>query len=303
MKEFNLDDFNINNQLEVLPYQRAMESYYCKNFEDSNIIMARLVKNSLGNEAISSLNIVNDDKKEKLKKLFYDISLNITNKFDNSFNAAGSYLTDKESEFYMACDQEGIVAQKALYQAMEIIGINEISQQEINEVINNITVEDSLMLIIKRLRLKEKINEEQFEQIKQETLTFCKNPENMRNILAKVVPIDDYYYERIYREKKENDESILKFNDGKAKNDNNLKIIDLSLRLANATWFAAQRHCAKKDGNTDRINPDKRNGVFNTPDNRHIKQFQEALENGASHSEAVIRLSFELCKDAWMLED
>lgn len=282
--------------------QKATDSYNCDSFEKSNSIMAEIVRDELGEEAANSLYLL-DPQRKKLKTIFYDAALTVANGFRTSFDENGNYLSEKESDFWVACDKEGPVAKQYLREALEITEIGDKSPEHTSDVLNNVFVEDAIELVVKTLKSNKMLDENYSQQVERELLELCKDSKKAKELFSKAVPTDDYYYSRINREEKINDESILKFNNGEAHNSDDQKIIDLSLRLANATWLAAQRHSAKKDGKTDRINPSKRGGVFNTPDHRHIQQYREAIASRLSPSAAITRVVFELCKDSWMLED
>lgn len=281
----------------------ACKSYDSKNFDEANQIMSLLVENTLGKEAIKSMKISDDADKDKISKVFHNAALEVVNGFRVSFDNEANYLGERETEFWKACDQEGPVAKKYLKIILNDLNKEKILLNRVDSVINNVYVEDAIKLSIQTLELNNIFDKEKTVGMENELLNLCKNDKLVREIFAKVVPTNDYYYDRIYREEKTNDESVLKFNNGKAHDEDDLRVIDLATRLANATWLAAQRHCAKKDGNMDRIDPNKRGGVFNTPDYRHIQQYKEAIGSGLSKKEAVMRVVFELSKDGWMLED
>lgn len=282
--------------------REALAAYESTSFEESSTIMAELAMNILGEEAADSLGLTDQNQRNKLKSIFHDAALAIGNKFKNSFNQNGEFLPEQSDSFWLACDAEGPIAKDMVGKAAEAIGLS-LKPADIKNLQENVYVEDTIKLILEGLKTNNIISAQQAIDIEQDILALCANPKQARDLFAKVVPPTDYYYSRIFREKKENNESILKFNDGQPHNTNDLQLINLSLRLANATWLAAQRHSAKKDGTTDRINPDKRNGVFNTPDYRNIEQFKQALHEGCNPNEAIIRVAFELSKDSWMLED
>lgn len=283
--------------------QRALKAYECTSFEEANNLMADLTEDVLGGEAAGSLG-VEGKSREALQSVFYDAGKKTTDNFSNSFDTQGNYSPEKETEFWEACDCEGPVAKEMIKKAIEAIDISDLTPEHIRELLNNVYFEDAIKLSIKTLRLNKRLDDEQLSVLEQKALALCIDPQEVRDILNRVIPHDDYYYNRIDRNEKVNDESILKFNNSESHEEDDLKVIEVSLRLANATWFAAQRHCAKKDGNTDRINPKKRGGVFNIPDSRHIKQFKEVMEDSELNDvDAVLRIAFELSKDSWMLED
>ena len=282
--------------------EKALEAYESNSFEESNTIMAELVMNILGEEAADSLALTDKNQRDKLKSIFHEAALAIGNKFQNSFSQSGEFIPEQSDYFWSACDAEGPIAKDMVGKAAEAIGLS-LKPADIKNIQENVYVEDTVKLILETLKVNNIINPQQAIDIEQNILKLCANPKQARDLFAKVVPPTDYYYSRIFKEKKENDESILKFNNGQPHNTEDLQLINLSLRLANATWLTAQRHSAKKDGTTDRIDPDKRGGVFNTPNYRNIQQFKQALRDGCDHNEAVMRVAFELSKDSWMLED
>lgn len=279
----------------------GLAAYESSDFGLANEQVARIARDFLGEEAADSLELLDVEKREKLKSVFYNASLEVTGAFGKSFDEAGNYIPESEAAFWAACDTEGPVAKKNVKAAAEAAGIT-INPEKIKELINNVRVEDAVELSVLSLKASGVLGEEDGE-VGGEVLKLCESQDYAREVFSKVVPKDDYYYPRISRTEKVNDESILKFGGGVAHTEEERKVIDLAIRLANATWLSAQRHCAKKDGKTDRVDPDKRGGVFNTPDYRHIQQFQEAKATGLTSAEAVMRVAFELCKDSWMLED
>jgi hypothetical protein len=293
---------NSLKQVRFLLQVDGLRAFDSDNFDEANRIMSSLVKNTLGEEAIKSLNISNDLQKEEIRKCFLNAALEVANRFSLSMDRNGNYIKEKENEFWQACDQEGPVAKKYLMIVLDNLSTN-CNPDRIHNVINRVYVEDAIKLATRTLGTNRVFDKEKTESLENELSMMCKNIKQTKDVLAKVVPTSDYYYDRIYREEKINDESILKFNQGEAHGNDDLRIIDLATRLANATWLVAQRHCAKKDGKTDRIDPSKRGGVFNTPDYRHIQQYKEAIDLGLSDKEAVMRVVFELVKDGWMLED
>lgn len=281
---------------------RALQAFEIKSFSESNHLMAEIVKDALGGEATISLAIKDQEQKEKLKSIFYEAALTATQAFQDSFNQEGDYDLSKESAYWAACDQEGPIAKSFIVRAAQVINIDT-NQQHISEVTNNVTFEDATRLAIRTLLTYGIINEQSAKKIESTIIELCREPQKVRDMLARVIPPTDHYYQRIRMEEKKNDESILKFNNGNPHADEDLKIINLSLRLANATWLAAQRHAAKKDGHTDRIDPSKRSGVFNTPDRRQLQQFFQCKTQKMNDIESVLRIAFELTKDSWMIED
>jgi hypothetical protein len=298
-----MEDFNKNISLEERKEdlrRRALVAYD-QNFRQSNEHMAQIVKDFLGEEGTYAMRLDAPEKREKLQSIFYNAARTTVAAFEEAFDADGNYKPLGEKAFWAACDNEGPIAKKSVAQAVEILGLA-IDEKQINELLNNVLLEDAAKLSLDVLQRNVLLSNDEVEKTKSEITEWCKDPGHVRKILERVIPQTDYYYQRITRIEKVNDESILKFGNGASHSDDELKAIDIALRLANATWFAAQRHCAKKDGTIDRIDPDKRGGVFNTSDYRHIQQFQEARKAGLTPSEATLRIAFELCKDSWMLE-
>lgn len=285
--------------------EEALRSYEAEDAGEANEIMAQMIRKYLGKEAAVSLGL-DGEKAEALEQLFYEAALGVTGGFMKAFDERGEYDPDRQPEYWAACDAEGPAAKAALEKAVEkgiIVGVR---PEDIADSLNSVTVEDALKLTMKSLEAKGCLGGENKDLIMEDLLEKCQDPKAMRDMFAKVVPADDYYYGRIYREEKIDDESILKFDGkggGREHGEKEVKVIELGLRLANSTWMAAQRYCAKKDGNTDRIDSEKRGGVFNTPDTRCARQFEAALGAGMTESEAVMRVVFEMCKDSWMLED
>ncbi len=282
--------------------QAGEEAYKSADFNRSNVLMAELTRDVLGEEAADSLELTDQQKRDNLKRVFHDAATTVLSQFRSAFDDKGNYLEGNDETFWKACDLEGPTAKEKLNEALSTLGI-ELPQEKLAMLLNNVSTEDALKLSLGVLRQYQIMDDSSAQEIEQDVLGLCKDQKGARDLFAKVVPTSDYYFSRIYREEKVNDESILKFNNGEPHSQEELKVINISLRLANATWLAAQRHSAKKDGNLERVDPDKRGGVFNSPDYRHVTQFEEARRSGLSDSEAVMRVAFELCKDSWMLED
>ncbi len=293
---------NPENQRAALLAQKAMQAYETDDFAQANEHMAELANDILGAEAADALQVTDDEQRTRLQAAFSDAGRTTLNAFRDAFDAHGAFRPENEAAYWAACDTEGPTAKASLGKALEAIKLS-VPPEQIRAILNNVAFEDAAVLAIDTLRENGTLEEENADEAEAQIIALCEDPDKVRELLERVVPTTDYYYDRIRRTEKINDESILKFNRGAAHGPDDLTVINLGLRLANATWLVAQRHAAKKDGNTDRIDPTKRNGVFNTPDTRQLRQFAEAREQGLSDTEAVARVAFELCKDSWMLED
>ncbi len=107
----------------------------------------------------------------------------------------------------------------------------------------------------------------------------------------------------------EDEQTSLTFSESSAEiSQETLLVLDVVIRVTNATWKASQIHRAQWEGTTDRIDSDKREAydVFDTL--KHV-QFEkvraEAQEKGLPNPEivALYRVAFEVWKDIRELKE
>jgi hypothetical protein len=80
--------------------------------------------------------------------------------------------------------------------------------------------------------------------------------------------------------------------------DKGLDTLGLGVRMANCTWKSGQVHRAAWEGNTSRIDPEKRGGVYNPFDFLKAEKFHQ---NGAN-ADAFALTVFEVYKDLHELQ-
>jgi len=189
------------------------------------------------------------------------------------------------------------VALEYLPEALDLLLTNDdralLKRDEIIRIVKSATLDDMVEIATETLKRWGVLSEELIKALNERLRNLY--PEEIKIRLGEIIPIDDYFYQQI---------SDIPFIEETNIERRPIEIIilDMGIRLANATWKVDQVHRAAWEGSTERIDPTKRGGVFNPYDLLQITKFKESLEEGRSPEDATLRVAFELWKDVIELQ-
>lgn len=239
------------------------------------------------------------DKARELQPLFTKACTESCMAFEDVFDSAGNVLTGKDDlKKIYSLDQAkaAAIALSHVQEALSIVDI-EVSADRIIDVLRKVDFVQVMDLTSQRLGSL--IEGTDMSDVI--TKTKKNSSDEIRASLHKMLPhIDDY---SPWREPFMDTISINPNIEQLSTEDQ--QIVEMSVRLANATWKAHQVHRAAWEGNDDRINPQKRDGVFNPYDLLKKQQYEQyaLLEPKLSDEELLIRISWEIMKDVIELQE
>lgn len=215
----------------------------------------------------------------KAKAVFETAAREAGETFSSAFTKDGKKIEQNEDAYNKAMKAAGGVAAKHLSDLFPGM-----SKLEITSILQRATFSETLDLVAMRIAG----TTEATAQVK------AGSAKEIRETLHTIAK-GDYFEENI-------DSMPIK---GKAKfTGEELAVLDMATRLANATWMVGQVHRAAWEGSTGRIDPAVRE-AFNPYDllmtTQFNRQFSEAKGQGLSDAEArkqaVTRVAFEVWKD------
>lgn len=229
----------------------------------------------------------------QLESVFIKAAEEAGQKFAPAFDEAGKPIKENEGQYKQAMNAAGEVALNHLPDAVKAVGVQVYSESADKMIdVSADQIKDSL----RRADFKDVLEYTSYEIIRnfprdtvdaaRQTLDYSQN--TIKEILHETAK-GDYFEDRI--------DSIPINETREAQTESDQQILDTAIRLANATWKVGQVHRAAWEGNTSRIDPNKRGGVFNPFDLLKRQQFEGYKAQGLSDEKAMIRTAFEVYKD------
>jgi len=262
-------DLEALKKLQESLVDNAKTALAAPDFETRNSLMAQAV----GEESsfLAAKSIDNPEAADKLKVIFAQACQESGEKFSVAFNESGEKNPDKEKEYKSAMNAAGEVALSHLSEALKVAGID----IDVKALLREATFDDVLKVVAKELK-----------QAAPEGLTADKVRESLHKTAK-----GDYFEDQI--------DSLPFSEGGKELSDEEEQSLDMSVRLANATWKAGQVHRAKWETGDkfegSRIDPNKRE-AFNPFDLLKQEQYKKYEEQYGAE-EALIRVGLEVYKD------
>lgn len=284
-----------NNLYYLLSIQKeltegANSAYKKRSFKKRNSIMAKAVSF----EAAKLAAIPYSDLSDTTEKILFDFFLNATRKagmlFKDSFDSQGNPIKNNKAKYENAVKNAGKIALDYLPKVVNeinnyIFSDNKpIDQNAITQIVKSATFNDMVVIIEKILSRWGILREKDIEQLNINELS----PEQIKDKLRNIISNEDYFYGNI--------ENISFAESGQKSEEEKIKILELAIRLANATWKVGQVHRAAWEENDDRINPKKRE-VFNPLDLLIINKFENVFSKTSSRTDAILIAAFEIWKD------
>ena len=228
---------------------------------------------------VGEVSVIGSADRTKARAAFETAAREAGEAFSSAFTKDGKKIEQNEGAYNKAMNAAGGIAAKHLGDLFP-----EMSKLEITGILQRATFSETLDLVAMRIAG----TSEAVAQVK------GGSAREIRGTLHAIAK-GDYFEGNI-------DSMPIK---GRAKfTGDELAVLDMATRLANATWMAGQVHRAAWEGNTGRIDPNVRE-AFNPYDllmtTQFNRQFSEAKGQGLSDAEArkqaVTRVAFEVWKD------
>ena len=236
-------------------------------FEGRNDRMAKAVGQESGLLAAKSVN--KPEAADRLVGIFTQASVESGQTFAPAFDEAGRQVEGKDKEYKGAMNAAGEVALRHLPEALQAAGIEGV---DINELLGGATFDDILKVTA--------------EQLGVEVPDGMKSAEIKKSLHESAK--GDYFEDQI--------DSLPFGKKGAELSDQEKQALDISVRLANATWKVGQVHRAAWEGNNSRIDPAKRE-AFNPFDLLKKTQYEGEIKKGRTLQEALARVALEVYKD------
>ena len=273
----------------------ATLAYYTYNFQERSSNMATAVSYEAANLAVIAIG--KPLKPDELFNVFLKATQKAAELFKPCFTPEGMPIKEKGADYKNATKAAGRVALEYLPEALDLLLTNDdrtlLKKNEIIRIVKSATLDDMVGIATETLKRWGVLSEESIKALNEKLRNL--SPEEIKRRLGEIIPKDDYFYQQIsdipFREETNIERRPIE-----------IIILDMGIRLANATWKVGQVHRAAWEGNTERIEPTKRGGVFNPYDLLQITKFKESLEEGRSPEDATLRVAFELWKDVIELQ-
>jgi len=286
-----------NNLLELQKnlFSSAISAYNTHGFQERGSAMATAVSQEAAN--LATIAIGEPLRAYEFFNVFFEATQKAAGLFKPCFTPEGMPIKEKEADYKKAIKSAGKVALEYLPEALDLLLTNDdralLKRDEIIRIVKSATLDDMVEIATETLKRWGVLSEELIKALNERLRNLY--PEEIKIRLGEIIPIDDYFYQQI---------SDIPFIEETNIERRPIEIIilDMGIRLANATWKVDQVHRAAWEGSTERIDPTKRGGVFNPYDLLQITKFKESLEEGRSPEDATLRVAFELWKDVIELQ-
>jgi hypothetical protein len=283
-----------NNLLELQKnlVSGAISAYNTHDFQERSSAMATAVSQEAAN--LAAIAIGEPLRADELFKVFLEATKKAAGLFEPCFTPEGIPIKEKGADYTNATKAAGSVALEYLPTALGALDIL-LTNDEIIRIVKSATFDNMVEIATETLKRWGVLSEELIKALNERLRNL--SPEEIKIRLGKIIPKDDYFYQQI------SDIPFREETDIERRPIEKIIILDMGIRLANATWQVGQVHRAAWEGSTERIDPTKRGGVFNPYDLLQITKFKKSLEEGCSPEDAILRVAFELWKDMRELQN
>ena len=288
-----------NNLLELQKnlFSSAISAYNTHDFQERGSTMATAVSQEAAN--LAAIAIGEPLRADELFKVFLEATKKAAGLFEPCFTSEGMPIKEKGADYKNAIKSAGKVALEYLPEALDLLLTNDdralLKRDEIIRIVKSATLDDMVEIATETLKRWGVLSDESIKALNEELRNL--SPKEIKRRLGEIIPKDDYFYQQIpditFRKETNIERCPIE----------KIIILDMGIRLANATWKVDQVHRAAWEGSTERIDPTKRGGVFNPYDLLQITKFKKSLEEGRSPEDAILRVAFELWKDMRELQN
>jgi len=235
------------------------------------------------------------DNLSELEPTFIKAAEEAGQKFAPAFDEKGNPIKENEAQYKLAMNAAGEVAFSHLPEAVKAVGV-QVYSKALDQMVD--VSADQIKDSLRRADFKDVLEYTSYEIVRNlprdavEGVSVNKileySPATMREIIHELAK-GDYFEDQI--------DSIPINEIRESQTEEDQQILDTALRLANTTWKEGQVHRAAWEGNTSRIDPNKRGGVFNQYDLLKRQQFENYKAQGLPDDKAMVRVAFEVYKD------
>jgi hypothetical protein len=274
------------NQLQGQLSSQARVALGARTFGSRNRAHAKAVGFESGLLAARAAGIKGGRELGRVIGVFTKASRQSGEAFSSAFTVGGQKIEAREGDYKKAMNAAGPVASKHLVAlAHALTGKGRLTaakkkaiRGELATILANVRVEDLATLVGRDLGKR---------GVRMSGSAIVRSVQSQ-------IPKDDWAYGDIAKMK-------TRGKGDRPLTERQLTLLSGALRLANATWKAGQVHRAAWEGNTSRITPTERGGVYNPYDVLKVKMYNDtysAAGRGAKAEQAAIsRVVFEVFKD------
>lgn len=254
----------------------AHEAYEAASFDARTQQMAEVVADEAAELASASLSRSGASAdRNALRDSFYAANVEAGRAFADAFDIGGAPVPDNKDAVRAGQKAAGTAALRQLPGALHAAGVDVADPQAL---LNTMTFQDVVRLTAAQLEVPEPTG------LDSQTVRLSLLGDNER---PGTVDKNDYFYDRI---------SDLPLDEEAPLTVDAERVLDVAVRLFNATWKTGQVHMAANEGKDDRINPQVRE-AFNPYDLLKTVQYQRLLNEGYASDDATVRVAFEVWKD------
>lgn len=256
------------------------------NFAARNVVMAKTVSDVAVPQLLRALGKQSDSQfRELAHSIAEEAAIQAGTEFRGAFREDGQPIPEQKAEYKRAVNAAGSIALRHLAPLAREID-PAMDEKEIRATLQATTFEDVVDVALNTLTRTGALDGASSSSLREELRNAVTSDGLLQTKLEGLVPAGDYAKSEIPTVRL-----------GSSLSEQKRQIVEIGMRLANVTWMASQVHRSAYENDPSRIDPEKREGVFNPYDLLKAIQFQQTAESRGSNVDAVLRVAWELWKD------